>query len=229
MIAYGGIFTWLGLRVRRALVWGLAYILLWEGFVASAGKSASRLAVRAYTRSVLAQATGVDLKLANVSAFFAVTVPIAHRRRVGVVHGAPPAPHRSRLIVVAAARSAAGRASKFGLAAVRTSRRTTTSLRRGAASERRLVVRAAGRRRRRRRPGGPRPAVRSSMRPARASTVGRTPPRYTDPMSRDVHDEVGLGRRSAGRWRRRGRPPARSPADVGPERVDQLQHEPVAR
>ena len=76
VVAYGGIFTWLGLRVRRALVWGLAYILLWEGFVASAGKSASRLAVRAYTRSVLSQATGVDLKLGTVSAFFAVAVPI---------------------------------------------------------------------------------------------------------------------------------------------------------
>ena len=62
--------------MRRALVWGLAYILLWESFVASAGKGASRLAVRAYTRSVLARATGVGLKLANVSAFFAVTVPI---------------------------------------------------------------------------------------------------------------------------------------------------------
>jgi len=76
VVAYGGIFTWLGLRVRRALVWGLAYIVLWEGFVASAGRSASRLAVRAYTRSVLTKATGVDLKLANVSTFFAVTVPI---------------------------------------------------------------------------------------------------------------------------------------------------------
>ena len=77
VVAYGGIFTWLGLRVRRALVWGLAYILLWEGFVASAGKSASRLAVRAYTRSVLSQATGIDLKLGTVSAFFAVAVPVA--------------------------------------------------------------------------------------------------------------------------------------------------------
>jgi ABC-2 type transport system permease protein len=77
VVAYGGIFTWLGLRVRRALVWGLAYILLWEGFVASAGKSASRLAVRAYTRSVLSQATGVDLKLGTVSAFYAVAVPVA--------------------------------------------------------------------------------------------------------------------------------------------------------
>jgi ABC-2 type transport system permease protein len=76
VVAYAGIFTWLGLRVRRALVWGLAYILLWEGFVASAGRSAARLAVRAYTRSVLTHATGINLKLATVSAFYAVAVPI---------------------------------------------------------------------------------------------------------------------------------------------------------
>ncbi len=62
--------------MRRALVWGLAYILLWEGFVASAGRSAARLAVRAYTRSVLHDATGVDLKLATVSSAYAVIVPI---------------------------------------------------------------------------------------------------------------------------------------------------------
>jgi ABC-2 type transport system permease protein len=76
VIAYAGIFTWLGLRVRRALVWGLAYILLWEGFVASAGRSAARLAVRAYTRSVLHNATGVELKLATVSEFYAVVMPV---------------------------------------------------------------------------------------------------------------------------------------------------------
>jgi ABC-2 type transport system permease protein len=76
VVAYGGLFTWLGLRVRRALVWGLAYILLWEGFVASAGRSAARLAVRSYTRSVLERATGITLKLADVSALNAVVVPI---------------------------------------------------------------------------------------------------------------------------------------------------------
>lgn len=84
VLAYTTIFTWLGLRVRRALVWGLAYILLWEGFVASAGRSAARLAIRAYTRSVLAHATGIHLKLATVSVVFAVAVPLA----VSVVAGA---------------------------------------------------------------------------------------------------------------------------------------------
>jgi len=73
---YVGIFTWLGLRFRRALVWGLAYILLWEGFVASAGKSASKLALRAYSRSILSEYTGVGLKLATLPMYVGMMVPI---------------------------------------------------------------------------------------------------------------------------------------------------------
>jgi ABC-2 type transport system permease protein len=76
VIAYSGIFVMLGLWVRRALVWGAVYIFIWEGFVARAGRSASRLAVAAYTRSVLSRATGVTLRLAEISPFFAVVVPI---------------------------------------------------------------------------------------------------------------------------------------------------------
>jgi ABC-2 type transport system permease protein len=71
------LFLTLGLLVRRALPWGLAYIVLWEGFVASAGKTASRLALRSYTRSILSWATDVPLKLANTSTGAAVIVPIA--------------------------------------------------------------------------------------------------------------------------------------------------------
>jgi ABC-2 type transport system permease protein len=66
----------LGLRVRRALVWGLLYILIWEGFVALAGAGAARLAVRSYTRSVLADVTGVELRLATVGPTTAVVVPV---------------------------------------------------------------------------------------------------------------------------------------------------------
>lgn len=77
VLAYGALFVLLGLRTRRALVWGLAYILLWEGFVASAGRNAARLAVRAYTRSLLREATGVRLRLSDVSLAAAVVVPAA--------------------------------------------------------------------------------------------------------------------------------------------------------
>ena len=45
VIGYCGMFVALGLRFKRALVWGLAYILLWEGYVANASKTASRLSL----------------------------------------------------------------------------------------------------------------------------------------------------------------------------------------
>jgi ABC-2 type transport system permease protein len=63
--------------VRRALAWGLAYILIWEGFVANAGDNAARLAVRAYTRSVLSRITGEELRLADMPVAAAVVVPVA--------------------------------------------------------------------------------------------------------------------------------------------------------
>ncbi len=73
--AYCALFTALGLRVQRALPWGLAYILIWEGFVAQAGRGASRLAIRAYTRSILSHAGGVPLRLATSSTLTGVVMP----------------------------------------------------------------------------------------------------------------------------------------------------------
>ena len=75
--AYSAGFTWLGLRVKRPLAWGLGYILIWEGFVARAGHGAARLAVAAYTRTVLARASGVSLRLADQAAWASVAVPLA--------------------------------------------------------------------------------------------------------------------------------------------------------
>jgi ABC-2 type transport system permease protein len=76
VVAYSGIFVLLGLWVKRALIWGLAYILIWEGFVASAGRTASRLAIRSYTRSIVSHATGIPLKVADVSTFFSYFNPL---------------------------------------------------------------------------------------------------------------------------------------------------------
>ena len=67
VIGYCGMFVALGLRFKRALVWGLAYILLWEGYVAKASKTASRLSLRAYTRSIVSQYTGVRLDQAGLT------------------------------------------------------------------------------------------------------------------------------------------------------------------
>lgn len=76
IVAYAGIFTWLGLRVKRSLAVGLVYILIWEGFIARAGDTASKLAVRAYTRSILGRATGADLELGDISYPWAALVPV---------------------------------------------------------------------------------------------------------------------------------------------------------
>jgi ABC-2 type transport system permease protein len=75
--AYSALFVLLGLWVRRALLWGLAYILLWEGFVAIAGENAQRLAIRSYTRSLLKDATGVELFLADIGRVASIVVPLA--------------------------------------------------------------------------------------------------------------------------------------------------------
>ncbi len=76
-VAYSGVFTWLGLRVRRALVWGLVYILVWEGFVARVGGTASLLAIRTHSTALLDRlALGAD-PLAEVSLATAVVVPLA--------------------------------------------------------------------------------------------------------------------------------------------------------
>jgi ABC-2 type transport system permease protein len=74
--AYSAIFVALGVRFRRALIWGLAYILLWEGFVATAGASAAKLAVRSYTRSILSEYTGVGIKLATMPLLAGIVVPL---------------------------------------------------------------------------------------------------------------------------------------------------------
>jgi ABC-2 type transport system permease protein len=79
-VAYAGIFTALGLRVRRALVWGLLYILIWEGFVARGGDNAARLAVRSATATLLQEGAGgadagIEVRLAVLSPTTAVVVP----------------------------------------------------------------------------------------------------------------------------------------------------------
>lgn len=51
-LAYCAVFVALGLRLKRALAWGLAYILIWEGAVANAGSGLARLALRLSTRSI---------------------------------------------------------------------------------------------------------------------------------------------------------------------------------
>ena len=57
-LGYAGLFSFLGLAVRRALVWGLVYVLVWEGVVGTFGALPARLAVSTYSSSWLAHVAG---------------------------------------------------------------------------------------------------------------------------------------------------------------------------
>ena len=77
LVVYVSVFTLFGVWLKRFIVWGLAYILIWEGFIAQAGPGVARVAMRAYTRSILVERTGADLDLADYSIATGVLVPIA--------------------------------------------------------------------------------------------------------------------------------------------------------
>jgi ABC-2 type transport system permease protein len=76
LVAYVAVFTLFGVWLKRFIVWGLAYILIWEGFIAQAGAGVARIALRKYTRSILVDRTGADLDLADFSLAMAVIVPV---------------------------------------------------------------------------------------------------------------------------------------------------------
>ena len=76
VVAYSALFLLFGLLVRNSIVWGLAYIVIWEGIIAAFGDFAARLAIRGYTRSILTSRTGVDLSLGDLSLAAAIIVPL---------------------------------------------------------------------------------------------------------------------------------------------------------
>lgn len=74
--AYAAMFVTVGIRFRRALPWGLVYILLWEGFVARAGEGAAKLALRSYVGSILSEMTGIPIRLAEYTLASGIIVPV---------------------------------------------------------------------------------------------------------------------------------------------------------
>jgi ABC-2 type transport system permease protein len=76
VIAYSAVFVLAGLLLKNAIVWGLGYVLIWEGIVAAFGSFAAKLAIRGYTRSILTAITDVDLDLGDIGLVAAVTIPV---------------------------------------------------------------------------------------------------------------------------------------------------------
>ena len=76
IVAYSALFTLVGLVLRRALLWGLVYVFIWEFFVARAGPGAARLSINSYLASLLSDRSGVELRLADRSPVVSVVVPL---------------------------------------------------------------------------------------------------------------------------------------------------------
>jgi ABC-2 type transport system permease protein len=64
-LAYTALFVLVGLVVKRALVFGLVYVFIWEFFVARAGAGAARLSINSYASSLLADFSGIEIRLAD--------------------------------------------------------------------------------------------------------------------------------------------------------------------
>lgn len=76
VVAYSALFVLLGLIVKNAIVWGLGYVLIWEGIVAAFGSFAAKLAIRGYTRSIITAITDIDLDLGDLGLGAGVIVPL---------------------------------------------------------------------------------------------------------------------------------------------------------
>ena len=82
VVAYSGLFVTLGLIVKNPVLWGLAYIFIWEAIVASFAKPAAALAVSGYSRAIITGRTNVEFDYLfdpsqNVSILMLLIITIA--------------------------------------------------------------------------------------------------------------------------------------------------------
>jgi ABC-2 type transport system permease protein len=78
-LAYAGLFVAAGIWFRRAVWWGLAFVLIWENVVAYSAEGAARFTVIGWASSVLGLASDADIQLAAgpAAAAFVVLPAIA--------------------------------------------------------------------------------------------------------------------------------------------------------
>lgn len=75
-LAYSSLFVLVGLLLRRALIWGLVYLFIWELFIASVGGGSAQLSIRTYPTSILARLTDVEIRLADSSVTTGIVVSV---------------------------------------------------------------------------------------------------------------------------------------------------------
>lgn len=73
-VAHTAVFVGFGARVPRALVWGLVYVAVWEGAVASVGAGIARTSLRLFSNSLLRSIAGAERVEFGVGPVTAVAV-----------------------------------------------------------------------------------------------------------------------------------------------------------
>lgn len=75
VLGYSALFVLFGLLVKNAIIWGLAYVLLWEGLFTQFSSAIGRVSVRGYLRAIVDNMAGVRLNGAlDISTPIAVIV-----------------------------------------------------------------------------------------------------------------------------------------------------------
>lgn len=75
-LAYSALFVLVGMMLRRALIWGLVYLFIWELFIANVGGGSAQLSIRTYPASILSQMTDVEIRLADSSITTGIIVSV---------------------------------------------------------------------------------------------------------------------------------------------------------
>jgi ABC-2 type transport system permease protein len=76
-VAHTALFVGLGVRVPRALLWGLAYVAVWEGIIAGIATALARTSLRLYANSLLremADAEPVEFAVQPATAVIVLTL-----------------------------------------------------------------------------------------------------------------------------------------------------------
>ncbi|NLA36717.1 MAG: hypothetical protein GX868_13690 [Actinobacteria bacterium] len=73
-VAYSAIFVLIGQLTRRSLVWGIAYLLIFEQFIARGGRGVGFVSVHSHAISIMQEVSSVKLRLGYFSATTSVVV-----------------------------------------------------------------------------------------------------------------------------------------------------------
>jgi len=77
VLAYSGIYLFLGARFTAGLWLGLLYLVLWENVLSRFSNGMARLSVRSYLQTMLQRGTDVPIDLADRAGWASIVIPLA--------------------------------------------------------------------------------------------------------------------------------------------------------